>query len=477
MKDLVSTALDFMEGVDYGDARLVQIQEQQITVRDGKVERIQVSESLGMGIRILDHGFWGFYATHDLSVANIAEAVKQAKAIAQASRIAGGRPLQLAEVDPVQDTYVTPHQVDPFAVPLDQKIELLLKTDEILRQGKHIVNRELQLRFVKRYQVFGSTEGTLIEQTIVESGGGYHVFAFRDGILVRRSYPAAHGGNMQRKGYEFIEEMDFLSHAPHVVEEAEALLKAPPAPEGVMDLVIHHSQMVLQIHESVGHPLELDRVLGWEAGYAGESFATLDKLDTFQYGSPLMNITSDSTLPGGLGTYGYDDDGVPAQRVYLIQEGILRGYLSSRDTAPFIGRKSVGAARAQDWSRMPIVRMTNVNLEPGEMTLEELIDGVKDGLFIMTNKSWSIDQRRLNFQFATEIGWRIRNGKLAEMVRTPIYSGITPVFWRSMDGVANDWYLWGIQNCGKGEPSQAMHTGHGTPSARFRNVRVGSVRD
>jgi len=477
MREWVLTALDFLEGVDYGDARLVQIEEQKITVRNGVVEQIHTGLTVGIGIRVLDHGSWGVYATSDLSVPGIAEAVKQAKAIAQASRLGGGHPLTLAEVEPVQDTYVTPHQIDPFTVPLDQKIEVLLKTDQILREGKHIVTREGTLRFVKRYQVFGSTEGSLIEQTIIESGGGYHVFAFRDGILTRRSYPAAHGGNMQRKGYEFIEEMDFVGHAPKVVEEAEALLKAPPAPEGVMDLVIHHSQMVLQIHESVGHPLELDRVLGWEAGYAGESFATLEKLGTFQYGSPLMNITSDSTLPGGLGTYGYDDDGVPAQRVYLIQEGILKGYLSSRDTALFIGRKSVGAARAQDWSRMPIVRMTNVNLEPGDMTLEELIDGVKDGLFIMTNRSWSIDQRRLNFQFATEIGWRIRNGKLAEMVRTPIYSGITPEFWRSMDGVANDWYLWGIQNCGKGEPSQAMHTGHGTPSARFRNVRVGSVKD
>jgi len=270
--------------------------------------------------------------------------------------------------------------------------------------------------------------------------------------------------------------MELEKHAPRVAEEAVKLLTAPPAPAGELDLVIGTNQMALQVHESIGHAVELDRVLGFEASYAGTSFATIDKLGNFRYGSPLMNVYADATTPRGLGTFGYDDEGVPAQRVPIVKEGILVGYLSSRDTAPAIGRRSSGAARASSWNRIPIVRMTNINLEPGDLSFEELIADVEDGLFIDTNKSWSIDQKRLNFQFGTEIGWRIKHGKLTEIVRDPVYTGITPQFWASLDGVGDSstWELWGVPNCGKGEPGQSMHVGHGVPVARFRKVKVGS---
>lgn len=475
LKEFALAAIELVRGVDYADARVVEIEEEIISVHSGVVEEIKHTKDIGIGVRALYKGFWGFDATSDLSLDSIYKTVKGAIEIAQSSYSAGGNPIKFEKHDPIADTYITPIEKNPFDVKLDDKINLLLKCDEILRKGKYVVGTDLSLRFIRIRTVFASTEDTVIEQTFYESGGGYQVYGVRDGIYARRSYPGAHGGNMNRAGYEFIEKMDFLGNVHRISEELDALLVAPPAPSGIMDLVIHHSQLFLQIHESIGHPLELDRVLGWELSFAGDSFATPDKLDNFKYGSELMNIRADSTVPGGLGTFGYDDEGTPASNTYLIKDGILRNYLSSRDTAPLIGKNSTGAARAMDWSRIPIVRMTNVNLEPGESTLEELIEGIKEGLFIMTNKSWSIDQKRLNFQFSTEIGWRIRKGKLAEIVRSPIYTGITPEFWGSMDGVANDWYLWGVPNCGKGEPHQVMHTGHGTPSARFRNVRVGGL--
>lgn len=475
LREFALSAIELVKGVDYADARVVEIQEQNISVHNGVVEEIKHTLTSGIGIRTLYRGFWGFDATSVLSLDSLYKTVKNAIEIARSSYNAGGNPIKFEKHDPITDVYITPIKKNPFDVKLDEKIDLLLSCDRILREGKHVVGADLSLRFIKIRTVFASTEDTVIEQTFYESGGGYQVHGVREGIYARRSYPGAHGGNMHRAGYEFIEEMDFLGNAPKVLDELEALLVAPPAPSGTMDLVIHHSQLFLQIHESIGHPLELDRVLGWERSFAGDSFATPDKLDNFRYGSELMNATVDSKVPGGLGTFGYDDEGTPAKKTYLIREGILRNYLSSRDTAPLIGKESTGAARAMDWSRIPIVRMTNVNLEPGENSLEELIDGVNEGLFIMTNKSWSIDQKRLNFQFSTEIGWKIKNGKLVEVVRSPIYTGITPEFWNSMDAVGNDWYLWGVPNCGKGEPYQVMHTGHGTPSARFRKVKVGGM--
>jgi TldD protein len=236
--------------------------------------------------------------------------------------------------------------------------------------------------------------------------------------------------------------------------------------------------MALQIHESVGHPLELDRVIGYEASYAGTSFATIDQLGKLKYGSSLMNIVADAKTPRGLGTFGWDDEGVPAQRIELITGGILTGYLSSRDSAWAIGLKRAGGtARASSYNRMPMVRMTNINLLPDKGSLEDLISEVKDGIFVDYNKSWSIDQRRLNFQFSTEVAYRIRNGKIAEPLRNVVYFGITPEFWNSLVAVGGEeeWKLWGLLNCGKGEPGQTMHTGHGSSPAVFVKVKVGSV--
>jgi TldD protein len=243
-------------------------------------------------------------------------------------------------------------------------------------------------------------------------------------------------------------------------------------------VVLDANQMVLQVHESCGHPTELDRVLGTEASYAGTSFLTVDKLNKFQYGSELVNITADATLKGGLGTFGWDDEGVPGQRVPLIRAGRFVGYLTSRETAPIINKTSGGAMRADGWNRIPIIRMTNINLEPGQWKFANIIADTSDGIFMTTNKSWSIDDQRLNFQFGCEIAWRIKNGKLCEVYKNPTYAGITPEFWRSCDAVADKslWRLFGIPNCGKGEPGQTAFVGHGTAPARFRDVQIGIAR-
>jgi TldD protein len=234
--------------------------------------------------------------------------------------------------------------------------------------------------------------------------------------------------------------------------------------------------MALQVHESCGHPIELDRVLGMEASFAGTSFLTLDKLDTLRYGSEIVNIDADATAAGGLGTFGFDDEGVPAQNVPIVSSGRFVGYLTSRETAPIIGRRSMGSSRASGWNVIPLIRMTNVNLRPGEAgSLDDLIADTDDGLLVCTNRSWSIDDRRLNFQFGTQLGWRIRRGQRAEMIRNPTYTGITPEFWGSCDAICGEaeWRLWGVPNCGKGEPMQTHRVGHGAAPARFRNVQVG----
>ncbi len=296
--------------------------------------------------------------------------------------------------------------------------------------------------------------------------------------MLPRSYPNSHGGQTVQGGWESILALDFVAHAPRVAEEASALVTAAECPATTTTVVIDGSQIALQVHESIGHPTELDRVLGDEAAFAGTSFLTLDDLDTLRYGSDLVTVTADATVPGSLGSFGYDDEGVPAQRDYLVKDGIFSGFLSSRESAPAIGRASNGAARADGWNRIPLVRMTTVSLEPGTWSLPDLIADTDDGIYLETNNSWSIDDKRLNFQFACEIGWEIKGGKLGRMIKNPNYTGITPGFWGSCDAICSrdHWQVWGVPNCGKGEPMQVAHVAHGAAPARFRDVQVGVGR-
>ena len=469
MKDFAITILDLLKqpGVEYGDVRVVHIVEENIVVKNGKIEDIRREENLGFGIRVMINGAWGFASSSNLTIVSADKAIKNAVGAAKAASLTGIK-TEFHKQEAYIERYVAPFEKDPFSISIEEKIKLLLTLDELLKD-KHVINRYSHLNFKRLHQVFASTEGSVIEQEFIDSGGGISVITMKNGEIQTRSF-----SNYGRKGFEFIEELDLVQKAQQIKEQGIQLLNAPLCPEGIMDVIIDTDQMALQIHESIGHALELDRVLGYEASYAGTSFATLDKLNSFQYGSEILNVYQDATYPGGLGTFGFDDEGVRAKKEVLIQEGILRGYLSSRDTAPRIGRKSSGAARAQDWSRIPIVRMTNINLEPGESSLEEMIQETKEGIFLQTNKSWSIDDKRLNFQFGTEIGWLIKNGKIKSLCKNPVYTGITPQFWRSLVKIGNrdEFKMWGILNCGKGEPGQIMRVGHGSPPCKFKNINV-----
>ncbi|KPJ54135.1 hypothetical protein AMJ39_01660 [candidate division TA06 bacterium DG_24] len=477
MKDFATEIVDLLaaKNVDYGDVRVVDTITQSIDVKNGNVEAISSSADLGFGVRLLMNGAWGFASSSRPEKAEAEKVVSRAIAIARASATVCTKPVELTKRQPRKDSYENAWKEDPFDVPLHEKIEILLAADELIRREPAVKVSEASMAFYRTNKVFASTEGYLIDQEIVESGGGISATAVKEGEVQVRSYPNSFRGNYSTSGYEFVRAMDLVEHAPRVAEEAAQLLVAPQCPSEVTTIILDSDQLALQVHESIGHPIELDRVLGTEASYAGTSFVTIDKLGTFRYGSDKVVVVADATVPGGLGTFGYDDEGTAAQRVMIIDHGMFIGYLSSRETAPVIGRESSGAMLADGWNRIPLIRMTNINLEPGEWSLDDLIADTDRGIFFSTNKSWSIDDRRLNFQFGTEIAREITNGRLGKIYKNPNYTGITPEFWNSCDAVCNKehWQLWGLLNCGKGEPGQAMHVGHGTAPARFRNVRVG----
>uniref|UniRef100_A0A7C6EA64 TldD/PmbA family protein n=1 Tax=candidate division WOR-3 bacterium TaxID=2052148 RepID=A0A7C6EA64_UNCW3 len=467
--------------IDYGDIRVVATKEETIIVRNGVVESITQTADIGFGVRILKDNGWGFSASCELTKAEGNKVIKEALTIAKSSAQIKGKRHQgqiLSELPPQKGNYATKFAKDPFAIPLSEKIDLLMKSEEILRASPKVKISQATLSFRKMKKYFASTEGAWLEQEILISGGGIECYAFANGEMQRRSYPCAFGGNYAQKGYEFIEELELVRNAEQTREEALMLLAAEPCPQGKTTIIIGSNQLALQVHESIGHPTELDRVLGTEASYAGTSFVTLDKLGNFRYGSDKVQVYADATIEGGLGTFGFDDEGVEAQRFPIIKNGIFTNFLTSRDTAPLINQKSNACARAASWNRIPLIRMTNINLEPGTWRLEDLISDTKDGIYLETNRSWSIDDKRLNFQFGTEIAYKIENGKLTKIYKNPLYTGITPEFWQSCDAIADkeSWILWGLPNCGKGEPGQIAYVGHGTAPARFRNVMVGAAR-
>jgi TldD protein len=356
------------------------------------------------------------------------------------------------------------------------KLAALLSADAEMSRVQGVRVQRSNLTFIKEDKWFANTDGAFTEQTIYEAGGGIQAVAVGGGEVQSRSYPASFGRQQVTAGWEAVLDWDLPGNAERIANEAAALLTADPCPSDLTTtLILGGDQIALQVHESCGHPIELDRVYGTEAAYAGTSFLTPEKLDTFQYGSEVVNITAESQRPLGLGTFGWDDEGVPGQSTPIVKDGLFVGYLMSRETASRLGRVSNGCMRASGWDRTPLIRMTNVSLEPGTWKFEDMIADTDEGIFMETNRSWSIDDRRYNFQFGTEIGYEIKNGKLGRMLRNPTYTGITPEFWNSCDAVADadSWVMYGTPNCGKGQPGQIAHTGHGAAPARFRDVRVG----
>jgi len=477
MRDLTNRALDTATalGATYADIRVVRRVEESINIRSGRLEGVSAGETEGFGIRVIVDGAWGFASSHHIDAEEADRVAADAVRIARASATAIRNRVRMDDQVAVVGKFETKVVEDPFAVPLERKIADLMAADNALNRVAGIAFTESMYAAQRDEKTFASSEGSYTEQLITHVGSGLEANTVEGDEHQRRSYPD-NGGLWASAGYEFVRSLALEANAERIASEAVELLSAPPLPAGVRTILLHPSQLYMQVHESCGHPTELDRAFGTEASYAGTSFLTPNLLDGFRYGSDLVDIVADATVVGGLGTFGWDDEGVPAQRVPLIKEGIFVGYLSSRETAPQIGRQSGGAMRADGWNRIPLIRMTNVNLLPRPgMSFDEIVADTDDGLLFETNRSWSIDDRRLNFQFGTEICREVKGGKIGRLYRNGTYTGITPELWRSMDAVgdASSWSMWATPNCGKGEPVQTGHVGHGVSGARFRNVRVG----
>ncbi len=484
MRDLTEKALEVCskEGATYADIRIVTIKDEDISIKNGTIQTLNIANIKGFGIRTISNGGLGFAGSYDVSAKEIGRMAKLAVRIAKASGATRKKPIVFVDEKPVEDSYKTPIKKDPFSIPSEEKIELLMEADKRLRayNPDEIKMSRADYRGHQEDKVFASSEGAYITQQITFCGGGISCTAITQGEPPQtRSFPGSFRGNFSTKGYDYFESLKLLENADKTADEAIALTGAKHCPTEKTVLLLDGHQLMLQIHESCGHPTELDRVLGTEAAFAGTSFMTPEKLGKLMYGSEHVNMTSDCTLPGGLGTYGYDDEGVKAKRVDLVKNGLFVGYQSSRETAAIIGLKESSAGmRADNPQKLPLVRMTNINLEPGDWKRDEIIADTKKGILMSTNKSWSIDDKRLNFQFGTEIAWEIVDGEIGQILKNPTYTGITPEFWGGMDAHSkDDWKVLGTPNCGKGQPGQVMYVGHGCGTARFNNVRVGVMQE
>ena len=480
-RDLGLRALDTARsrGASYADVRFVRRDTEDALVKNGRLDSVDRGDTFGFGVRAIADGAWGFAASAVMTAAEVDRVAALAVEIARASAITKQRDVALAPVTPAVATFETPVVKDPFALSFEDRVDLLVRAEAGLRAQRGVRTTRARYSIWREDKLFLSSEGADIAQRLVEVGGGIAAEATGDGELQIRSYPD--GLRYQNSGgWEVLEQWDLVAHAPRVALEAVALLTAKPCPHDITtSLILAGNQLSLQCHESCGHPIELDRALGSEASFAGTSFLLPDALGTFRYGSDQVNIRIDSTSPGGLGTFGFDDEGVPASEGWAVKNGVFTSYLMSRETAAALGTRSNATMRADGWARVPLIRMTNVSVMPGDAgTLDDLIADTDDGILMDTNRSWSIDDRRFNFQFGTEIGWEIKNGKKGAMLRNPTYTGITPEFWGSCDAVCSpsEWVMWGTPNCGKGQPGQGAHTGHGAAPARFRDVRIGVMR-
>jgi len=477
MKEQLMELMKFCSelGADYADIRVKDILTEAISAEDCAVRNLSKNRTKGAGIRVYVDGSMGFAATNDFE--KLKETAKKACEIAKASRLLQTQKIKLSPKPAAEDSYRTPYEIDPFTVPLEEKLALLMECEKLMNSVDGVTKTNSRIHFRKEESVYCDSEGSYITQEFMQSGGYIQAMAVAGGDAQTRSYPTGMGGNISRAGYEYIKSLDMTAHALETAEESVKLANAPDCPAGLFDVILDPNQMHLQIHESIGHPIELDRVFGSESAYAGESFISPSYLDgSLKYGSEHVTVVADATCQGGLGCFGYDDDGVKSHNTVIIDKGIFKNFITSREYAPKVGQASNGASLADGWKNPPLVRMTNINLLPGDFELDELISGIDYGFYFAVNKSWSIDDKRINFQFACEIAYEIKNGKMTgKIYKNPIYSGITTEFWGSCDGVANEkhWVMMGVYNCGKGQPGQAMRVGHGSSPARFRKVKVG----
>ncbi|MGZ3495987.1 MAG: TldD/PmbA family protein [Vulcanimicrobiaceae bacterium] len=461
-------------GAHYAEVRFEVARTERIEVRNGVVATLSDATSRGYGIRALFDGAWGFAASSDLSHEGIDRTAARAVAIARAGAAVNRRRFGEIPSKAYVDMFATPMHRSPQDVPLGERVKLLLDAEAALHAGPAISVGRAWLDLWHTDKYFYSTIGSNIAQTVLQSGSGIQALAVGDGDAQTRTFPGD-VGLYKAGGWEIVEQAKLLENAPRIGEEAIALLSAPQCPSGTKDIILGGSQVSLQIHESCGHPAELDRVMGWEANFSGVSFLEIDQLDRLKYGSDIVTIQVDNTLPEGLATVAYDDEGTQSCVSDIIRNGVFVGYETSNDTARAIGRQSNACVRAQSWEFVPMIRMCNLNLLPGDVPFDHLFDDVADGIYMESNRSWSIDDHRLNFQFGCEISWEVKNGKRGRMLKNPTYAGITPQFWNSCDAIADkdSWVAWGTPNCGKGEPMQTGRTAQCASPARFRSVQVG----
>jgi TldD protein len=458
-------------GAEYGDIRIQHSTTESILGEDRRIASIRNIEDSGFGVRVLYHGAWGFAASSILSLEEVPRIADLAVDIARGSASIAVEKVRLAEEPVHRDRIVTPYRLDPAAVPLEGKTGLLLNAMEALHGRTGIVRSTAEVWWRRDRKRFESTEGSVLDFDLLAANGAISATALHEGRFATRSLNTPH----LRKGYELIEEAGLLQEAPRVADQAFEKVTAPIVEAGQYDLVLDPEHLSLTMHESCGHPTELDRALGYEANYAGTSFLTTDKLGSFRFGSPHVTLVADNTEPETLAATGYDDDGVACQRWDIVRDGLFVGYSTNREVAPKIGEaRSRGSNRADGWGSVPIVRIANIGLDPGTATLDQLIADVKRGIYIEGHGSYSIDQRRYNFQFGGDAFWLIENGKRTHMLRDVIYHGITPEFWNSCDGVADRTFRrrYGFITCGKGQPGQSGWMTHAASPARFRKVHV-----
>lgn len=470
-------------GCEYGDVRFCTYRSQKLYANDRSLNQLSDNVSSGFGVRVLLNGAWGFAASPHKTPAEVERIVAVAVEIAKGSRLSQQTRVQLAPVEAYRDTYITPIEIDPFSVPITEKADLLLHLNEqLLSYGNSDIKKAYSfLRFSREDKTFASTEGSLIQQTIYRSYLGFGCTAIANGDAQDRSYERP----PLNIGYEYINATDLLNQVDRVAEEAIEKVHAPKGPSGIRStLILKPTNLWLTIHESVGHPTELDRVYGYEANFAGTSFATTDKLGKLQYAAPWVNFRADRTQPGGRSTISYDDEGVPAQDWHIVKDGLLVDYLTDRETAYRLGRpKSNGCAYADSWSSVPMVRIPNLGLEPGPdggshtATLAEMIADTEDGILIDGIGSYSIDQQRRNFQFGGDAFWKVEKGKVVGMLKDVTYHSMTTDFWNSVDAVgpATEWEQCGTDMCGKGEPMQLAQMTHSCVPVRVHDVHIGGA--
>jgi len=467
LSDLVHLAS--MRGATYADARTVEREHEAVSVKDGAVESVTRTADRGLAFRVVYRGAWGFAATDRTDDSAIRGLVDEAFRRAEASASVQRRNVTLAPIAAQHGEYRTSLGRDPFTVPLAERIDHLRAVDEA-SVGPDIKTRRSSVAAYRTRKHLVTSEGTDVSQEIVESGAGLSVLAVKAGAKPAQRYDSR---LVRQAGWEYVEELELVARASRYRDDAEATLDAPPAEERPTTLVFAPEFLALLVHESCGHPTEADRLLEHEVAFAGTTFMWPEDRGRLRYGSEHVSMTADATVPGGMGTFGWDDDGVPAMRTKLVDKGIFVGYLTSRETAAALDVPvAIGSARAEGWQHFPIVRMVNVSLDPGTTPYGDLLRGVDSGLLLEAPASYSLDDKRQNFHFSTQAARVIRNGQLDGYVRGVAFQSLTPAFWGRCDLVANDWELHGFLSCAKGEPLQLMRVGHGAAHARFRDVPI-----